>query len=113
MVEPIDDFERELREELAARPAPEGFAARVMARAAEREHRRGWFRQPALQWATAFALAAAMTAGAGVEHAREQRAKGEKARAEVMLALRITGQTLRDVQRKIDNQTGNGETRED
>ena len=49
MVEPIDDFERELRGQLTAREAPEGFADRVMARVAVRDkvqERRRWFRQP-------------------------------------------------------------------
>lgn len=109
MVEPIDDFERELREQLTAREAPEGFADRVMARVAVREkvrERRRWFRQPVWQWAAVTALAAVVAAGVGLQHEREQRREGEEARAQVMLALRITGTTLRDVERKINNPVG-------
>jgi anti-sigma-K factor RskA len=109
VVEPIDDFERELREQLTAREAPEGFADRVMARVAERDkarERRRWFRQPVWRWAAATALAAIVAVGVGVQHEREQRREGEAARAQVMLALRITGTTLRDVERKIDNPVG-------
>lgn len=110
MVERIDDFERELCEQLRARHAPEGFADRVMGRAAERREsreRRPWFRMPVWRWATATALAAAIAVGAGVQYEREQRREGEEARAQVMLALRITGRTLRDVERSI-NRPGDG-----
>ncbi len=113
MVEPIrnfeGDFEREVREQLTARDAPEGFADRVMARVAERHEarqRRRWFRQPVWGWAAATALAAVVAIGAGLQHQRDQRRQGEEARAQVMLALRITGTTLRDVERKINNPVG-------
>lgn len=109
MVEPIDDFERELREQLTARDAPEGFAYRVMARVAARDaarEQRRWFRQPVWQWAAVTALAAVVAAGVGLQHEKEQRREGEEARAQVMLALRITGTTLRDVERKINKPDG-------
>ena len=109
MVEPIDDFERELREQLTARDAPEGFANRVMARVAVREkvhERRRWFRQPVWQWAAVTALAAVVAVGVGLQHEREQRREGEEARAQVMLALRITGTTLRDVEQNINHPVG-------
>ncbi|MGC2637210.1 MAG: hypothetical protein WA294_08515, partial [Acidobacteriaceae bacterium] len=38
----------------------------------------------------------------GLEHDRQQRIAGERARAQVLLALRITGSTLRQVQQKVD-----------
>jgi hypothetical protein len=38
----------------------------------------------------------------GVEREREQRVAGERAREQVLLALRITGSTLRDVQQKVN-----------
>lgn len=93
----MDGFERELREQLTAREAPAGFAARVMARV-ERKKKPAW--APAWRWAAAMALVAAAAAGS-VEHAREQRMEGERARAQVMLALRITGTTLRDVRERV------------
>jgi hypothetical protein len=37
----------------------------------------------------------------GLEHDRQQRMAGERAREQVLLALRITGSTLRDVQQKV------------
>jgi anti-sigma-K factor RskA len=109
VVEPIDDFERELREQLTARAAPEGFADRVMARMQERgaaPERRWWFRQPVWRWVAATALTAAVAAGGGTLYERQRQEQGEQARAQVLLALRITGTTLRDVERKINNPVG-------
>lgn len=104
MVEPRDDFERELREQLQVRSAPEGFADRVMARVPRRPAQRGWlgFGMPVWRWAVAAALVAGMVAG-GLERERQQRIEGEQAREQVLLALRITGSTLRDVQQKVNS----------
>jgi hypothetical protein len=117
--EPMDDFERELREQLQVRPAPDGFAGRVMARVAARPVRRGWlgFGLPVWRWAVAALLVASMVLG-GVERDRQQRLAGERARQQVLLALHITGSTLRDVQAKVSaggdqrelNQKGAGRT---
>jgi hypothetical protein len=103
VVEPRDDFELELREQLQARPAPEGFADRVMARVPERPVRRAWvaFRAPVWQWAEAALLVVGMAIG-GLERERQERMEGERAREQVLLALRITGLTLRDVQQKVN-----------
>ncbi|HEX4038093.1 MAG TPA: hypothetical protein VHX37_08545 [Acidobacteriaceae bacterium] len=99
MVEPIDRFEAELKEQLQLREAPAGFADRVMARIpARREGRHPW--APVVRWATAAVLVGAVVAG-GVEHDRRQRIEGERARAEVLLALHITGTTLNAVERRI------------
>jgi hypothetical protein len=103
VVEPMDQFERELREQLQARPAPEGFADHVMARATQRRlQHRGWpgFGMPVWRWAVAALLVAGMVAG-GMERQREQREEGERAREQVLLALHITASTLRDVQQKV------------
>lgn len=114
MVEEFDELERELREQLQPRSAPPGFAARVVARAAEQQpdaaSRFAWLRgnssgsgarHPVWQWATVAAAAVAMLLG-GVEHQHQQRIEGEQARAQVMLALRITAATLKDVNEKIN-----------
>lgn len=100
MVEPLDDFERELREQLRIREAPEGFADRVMGRIPPQRPTR-WFWQPAWRWAVAAAIVAAMLAG-GLEREHERRREGERVREQVLLALRITGSTLRDVQQKVN-----------
>jgi len=99
---------------------PEGFTARVMARVkAEEAERsaavgvpaparlglaariRSAFRVPQLRWATALA---AIVLAVGVTEYRsetEKRAEGERARDQVMLALRITGGKLRMTQAMV------------
>jgi hypothetical protein len=99
----MDQFERELREQLQARSAPGGFADRVMARVPQRRAPRETFLGfgvPVWRWAVAAVLVAGMVVG-GLEHDRQQRMAGERAREQVLLALRITGSTLRDVQQKV------------
>jgi hypothetical protein len=105
VVEPIDgrteELEKELREHLRTRSAPAGFADRVMARIpAKRSPRPAWVTQPVWRWA-AIAAVLAVTVLGGVEHDRQQRIAGEHAREQVLLALRITGTTLREVQQKV------------
>jgi hypothetical protein len=96
---PPDKFEKELREHLQARSAPEGFTDRVMARIpAQRRPRALW--QPVWRWAAA-ASVLAVTVFGGIEHDRQQRIAGERAREQVLLALRITGTTLHQVQNKV------------
>ena len=108
-----------LREALRREAAPDGFAERAMRRVrAEGEDRSltvaarsvaarlmGAFRRPQLRWATAMA-AVALVAG-GVEYRNEmaRRAEGERAKDQVMVALRITGGKLRmtrDMVRRIN-----------
>lgn len=104
MVEPIDGFEKELREQLQARTAPPGFADRVMARLpAKRPPRLVW--QSLWRWAAVAAVLAVTVLG-GMEHEREQRIAGERAREQVILALRITGSTLHQVQSKVNERPG-------
>jgi hypothetical protein len=103
VVEKMDDFEKELREQLQARSAPGGFADRVMARVPMRQAPRGTFLGfglPVWRWAVAAVLVAAMVLG-GLERDHQRRVAGERAREQVLLALRITGSTLRDVQQKV------------
>lgn len=100
---PIDDFEQHLRDQLAPRSAPAGFADRVMARSAPQPRRAPLSWRPVWSWTAVAAVLALMAAG-GVEHDRQQRIEGERARAQVLLALRITGATLHDVQQKISTE---------
>lgn len=103
MVDRMDDFEKELRERLQARPAPAGFTDRVMRRVEQRKQRRVWtfLWQPAWRWAVV-AVLLAITALGGLEHERQQRIAGERARQQVLLALRITSTTLNQVQQKVN-----------
>lgn len=99
-----DDFERDLHDQLRARSAPAGFSDRVMVRVAERrpaprKSRPSWF----LWRMAAVAAVLAVTVLGGLEHNRQQRIAGERARAQVFLALHITGTTLREVQQKVSD----------
>ncbi len=97
-------LEDALRDALRREPAPEGFAERVL-RAAEnpsavRVDSGGlWarlgaaFRAPRIRWAAALTAAALMVATVEVRERRE-RAEGERAKQQLMLALRITGGKL-------------------
>ena len=103
----FDDLERDLRESLAARPAPEGFAEKVLARVASSEAQRQSRPALFLHWRGALAavLIAAVLISAGLwQRRRQQRIAGERARAQVLLALRITGSTLDAIlQQKIQH----------
>lgn len=103
----FDDIERELREQLAPRPAPLGFATRVLARIDERERAKA-VRMPFWRWiaAAAVLIATFALAGGQWEVRRQRRIEGEHARDQVMLALHIAGSTLNAVQQKVQN-TGN------
>ncbi len=101
-----DRLDRELRRALARREPPEGFADRVLAaaeaRASVRERRFHWWRMPRLAVAVAACLLV-LAAGLAVERhrRREVRARGEAARQQVMLALRITAAKLQVVQARV------------
>jgi hypothetical protein len=116
----MNRFEDALREALRREEPPEGFAGRVMARIQSQDRMplgqdalgvRGatgpWssllaaFRAPRLRWATACAAAALLVGGLEYRSQRLERAEGERASRQVMLALRITGSKLRLAQAKV------------
>ena len=96
--EPMDDFERELEhsleQNLVRLPAPPGLKRKIMARKqardAERKHHRLVFWQ---RLAASVALCGAV-GGAVTWREVQQRRKGEEARQQVMMALRIAGRAL-------------------
>ena len=99
----MDDFEKELAQALQRRPAPPSLKGRVMQRrgllSVERRHSH-WL---VWQRVAAGLLVAVMVGGAvewRVRKAEEQR-HGEEARRQVMLALRITGHTLNEVNARL------------
>lgn len=102
-------FEQELRASLQARPAPDGFVDRVVARvdALPRHEPASWpvrtIRNPVVRGAIAATLLLSVGVGGYLEHQRERQIAGEHARQQVLLALRITGSTLQDVRNKMDS----------
>ncbi|MHB1935306.1 MAG: hypothetical protein ACYCOR_01825 [Acidobacteriaceae bacterium] len=109
-------FERELRAGLQSRPAPEGFADRVLARvdALPQHEPAPWpvraIRNPLARGAIAALLLVAVGMGGYFEHQRQRRIAGEHARQQVLLALRITSSTLQDVRNKVDGDNENHES---
>jgi hypothetical protein len=101
----MNRLEDALREALRREPAPDGFAERVLRAAESRSEARVnsgglWarlgaaFRGPRVRWAAGFAAAAMVFSAVEVRNQRE-RVEGEKAKQQLMLALRITGGKLR------------------
>ena len=92
------DFEQELRNALERKEPAKGFAERVLRQVAPSPPRR----RPSRGWAS-LAVAASLFAGMfGVVRYEEYR-KGEQAKDQLMLALRITARTLDTVERKLRN----------
>ena len=116
------DFDDELKQALRREePAPD-FTDRVMARVAElqgREKSRGktvwlrrleeFFQPPRMKWAMAGAMAILLlVAGFGVHNRRENErrrlaeiAEGERAKEQVMLAMRIASAKLNVAKKKV------------
>ncbi len=100
-------LEDALREALRREEPPEGFAERVLeaarGRRGEAAVRRRWFEMPRLRWAAAFAAVAIILSAGGLEYRkqREERIEAERAKEQVMLALRITGTKLRLIEAAV------------
>jgi hypothetical protein len=93
-IEPLDEFERELQQGMLRLPAPPGLKRKIMARKqardAERTHRRVVFWQ---RLAASVVLCGAV-GGTITWHNVQERRKGEEASRQVMVALRIAGRAL-------------------
>lgn len=107
----MERMENDLRRALARKEPPAGFAARVLAAADSQAARRAshwsWFR-PQMRWAVAaLACVLILTAGLAIrqQREREMRARGEAAKQQVMLALRITSAKLHVAQAKVTGRT--------
>ena len=99
------ELERELREAFRRTEAPAGFSARVLERTVGRrsgeETPGAWWRRPALAWSLASVMVVAAVGGTELWRAHEERVEGERAKAQLMLALRITGQKVQFAQSKL------------
>ncbi len=99
----MDEFEKELQQALQRRPAPPSLKRKVMdrrGRQAEERRRRHWM---AWQRIAAGLVVAAMLGGAmewQLSRAEERR-KGDEARRQVMIALRITGHALNEMNARL------------
>jgi len=98
----MNNFEENLRRALERVEAPSGFVERVLARAAQEEKQKQtrpnfWaslFGMGGLRWAAACALCVLVAASGALYEHDVQRRRGEAAKEQLMLALRITGSKL-------------------
>lgn len=98
------NMDDELRSALRREEPPEGFADRVLRRAARRQDRRRLASRPFMRWAAAAMVVASIAGGVqyrAVQQAREERIRGEAAKEQVVQALRIAGSKLQLVQTRI------------
>lgn len=91
------DFERELRNTLRRKDPPPGFADRVMARLEPPRARRGPPRW--IPWAVAAALL--LSSSGGLVYRQQQQARGEEAKEQLLLALKVTGTQLDHVRARV------------
>jgi len=105
------ELEQQLREALRSRPAPQGFAERLMQRlsqtpsASPAPARKRLLSFPlAARLATAATVVLAVLVG-GLIYQHQRQVAGQRARQQVLLALRITNLTLEQVGQKL-NQDG-------
>lgn len=100
----MDHFEEQLRTALGREDPDDNFSKSVLARLAEEKNRIPWWqlRLPQLRWAVAMALLVAML-GLGLYRYEQQRqrAAGQAARQQVMVALRIAGAKIHLAQTKV------------
>jgi hypothetical protein len=95
----MDEFERELKQAFARRPAPPGLKRRLM----ERRRFAPRAQRSFIPWqrlAAGLVLAAAL-AGGIQWHMLEQRRKEEAAREQVFMALRITSHALNQMNARL------------
>ena len=112
----MDDFERELRDAMQRRTAPAGLKKKILLRRAEGPKRR--FQGPWIfQWEPATAVLAAMilvvvaaAAGFGeifLMHQTQERRRGEEAKQQVFVALRITHHALEQMNAQLEERNRN------
>jgi hypothetical protein len=108
----LNPLEESLRNALRREDAPEGFVLKVLARAEQQNiaandaQRTSWlsiFSQPLLRWSAVAAVTICLVIG-GIyyRNLQRQRAEGEAAKQQLMLALRIAGSKLQLAKEKVN-----------
>jgi hypothetical protein len=101
--EQVDEFEKELRQAMARRPAPPSMKGRIMQRRNARRTARSHAYTAWWQRLAASVLLAGVVAGGYEWRQVEDRRKGEEAAQQVLTALRITNRALNDMNRRLDH----------
>lgn len=95
-------IERDLERALHRKRPSEGFAARVVQQLESEQHPPVLQRRPGSHWRAVAAglLLTAMVGGWGAQRAIERR-EGERARAEVLLAMKIASSKVKTAQQHV------------
>ena len=101
----MDRFEEQLKNALRRESPSSGFASRVQARVARetKASPRRWLWFPRKRWAVAFALCVAVIGGLEYRRVEEEKLRGEAARQQVMVALRLASSKIQFVQSKVQH----------
>ena len=103
----MNRLEETLKQALRREEPPDGFAKRVLARL-ESPARPGlwaWLRSPGLRWALAATLPLVLLVAFQYNAERRRRAEGERAKAQMLTALRITADKLEYAREKVSRVT--------
>jgi hypothetical protein len=92
--DPMDDFERELKEAMERRPAPPSLKGKILDRRRRQNTLRMKARVAMWQKLAASIVLAALVGGAVAWHNAQERRKSEEVRQQVLTALRITNRAL-------------------
>jgi hypothetical protein len=98
----MDRLEQELKAVLKKTEPSPFFEGRVLAAAGRQA--RGRTAKLRLRWASAMVAMALVVMGVFWQHQRDlEQARGQEAKARLMLALRITGAKLDEIREKVDH----------
>ncbi|HUJ20578.1 MAG TPA: hypothetical protein VLX58_03605 [Bryobacteraceae bacterium] len=108
----MSHLEEDLRMALRRKEPPPDFAGRVMARVQGRKPapRRGWWealavliQPPRIQWVALSLVISILVPAVSVHYHREQRlrAEGERAKEQLLFAVRVTGNKLQHVRKRV------------
>jgi len=97
----MNDFEQELAEAFARRPAPPSLKRKIMALRSQQNTERIRNRTAILQRLAACLILCAALAGGVAWRNREEQRKGEEARQKVLTALRVTSHALDQVKTQL------------
>src|SRR5271154_6425078 len=107
----MSNLEDDLKIALRREEPSEDFAGRVLARLNQpapaeptwRERLAVLMRPPRLQWVALTVIVSIMVPVAGVQYRKEQqyRAEGERAKEQLLFAVRVAGSKLHQAQRKV------------